>query len=38
MPDTNPMPYEKACDREVEVGIDLRSTGVTSHVMHHAYA
>jgi len=23
----NPMPYEEACDREVEVGIDLRSAG-----------
>ena len=34
----NPMPYEEACDREVEVGIDLRSVSVTSHVMHHAYA
>ena len=27
MSDTNPMPYEEACDREVEVGIDLRSAG-----------
>ena len=23
----NPMPYEEACDKEVEVGIDLRSAG-----------
>lgn len=24
----NPMPYAEACDKEVEVGIDLRSAGV----------
>jgi len=23
----NPMPYEEACDKEVEIGIDLRSAG-----------
>lgn len=23
----NPMPYEEACDKEIEVGIDLRSAG-----------
>jgi hypothetical protein len=23
----NPMTYEEACDREIEIGIDLRSAG-----------